>query len=136
MIYYLQLLMGVVLAQTFVGCMITFYYKRNHPEVPYTKAWNLYFTREVGTFAVILSFLAMIMFAMPDWLDTTLTREDLLAKEKLTKFEAIQIKFRTWTAGVGGFLQWIAIFFFKGGRNAIENYAAKQGVDINSDPKL
>ena len=135
--YYALLFLAVIIGQTFVACVVVWVEQRKNRKLGYFKALKLYLEREVGSFMTILSFTAMVMFVMSDWMNLKLTKEDLLLKETLNKFEAAQVKFRTVAVCYGVFAQWIAWLFYKGGVHAIRNYGKTRGVDdIPDTPSL
>lgn len=129
--YYFLLIAAVILGQTFTGCVSAWYYQRKNEAIGYGKALKVYFHKEIGTFAVIISFTLLVLFALSDWMDLTKTRAELLAKGELTKFEQAQKFFRTVAVIYGVFAQWAALYFFKKGKNAIEDYGKKEGVNLN-----
>lgn len=133
--YYLLLGLAVLLGQVFVAASAAWVYQRANENITYWKALQLYFKKEIGTFILIMSFTVLVMFVLSDWMDLTINKIDLLSKEKLTKFETAQSKFRTVAALYGMLAQWIALLVYKGGRNAVMNYGKKQGVDIEQNMK-
>ncbi len=134
--YYILLILAVILGQTFVAAVASWVYQRKNENIGYGKALNLYLAKEIGTFAVILSFTGIILFILSDWMDMTATKEILRSKEKLTRFEQAQSVFRTVAVVYGVFAQWIALLFFKAGKKAIETYGTKQGVDVNDNKTI
>lgn len=135
MIYYFLLIAAVIIGQVFVAAISAWIFQRNNEKIDYPTALKIYFNKEMGTFVVIISFTIIVMFVLSDWMDLTISKAQLLSREKLTKFEQAQSKFRTVAALYGMFAQWAALFVYKGGRNAIANYGKKQGVDVNENGK-
>ncbi len=136
MIYYFFVLLAVVLGQTFLACIVVAIYQRKNPNINFFKGLKVYLVKEVGTFMTIVMFTCLVLFVLPDWMDLSLSREDLLSKAELTKFEAAQAKFRTYAAGYGVFAQWIAFIFYKGGVHAILNFGKSKGVHESPENPL
>lgn len=131
--YYLILIAAVIIGQTFVAAVASWIFQRSNDKIEWWTAIKLYLKKEIGTFAVIISFTFIILFILSDWMDMTATREILRSKEKLTKFEQAQSVFRTVAIVYGVFAQSLALLFFKAGKKAIESYGTKHGVDVNSN---
>lgn len=120
--YYTLLIAAVALGQTFTAAVSSWVYQRRNENISYWVAFKLYLKKEIGTFAVILSFTLMLMFALSDFMDLTKTRAELMAKGELNKFETAQKFFRTVALVYGVFAQWIALRFFKEGKKAVLDY--------------
>lgn len=129
--YYLLLISAVILGQSFLGAISAWVFQRKNDAITYWKALNLYMKKEVGTFVVIVTFTLMLMFVLSDFMDLTKSRAELIAKGQLNRFEEAQKFFRTVAVVYGVFAQWLAYLFYKGGRNAIQNYGKQKGVDVS-----
>lgn len=129
--YYFLLLMAVIIGQTFTAAIAAWIFQRSNDAIDYFTALKLYLKKEFGSFAVIISFTVLLMFILSDWMDLSVTRADLLAKGQLTRFEQAQAKFKTVAVIYGAFAQWVAYFFYKKGKTAIEEYGKKNGIDLN-----
>lgn len=132
--YYLLLVFAVIIGQTFTGCVSAWVFQRKNDAIDYWKALKLYFKKEVGTFMVILTFTILLMFILSDWMDLSVSRAELMSREKLNRFEQAQKFFRTVAILYGVFAQWLAFLFFKGGKKAIDDYGKKAGVDTTDGP--
>lgn len=131
--YYLLLIAAVIIGQSFFSSVSVWYFQRDIKELNYFKALQLYFKREIGSYFVVILLTMMVMFVLSDWMDLTTTRAELIAKGTLTRFEKAQEKFRTYATGFGIFAQWIAFVLYKGGRNAIKDWAAIRGIDVQQE---
>lgn len=129
--YYFLLLAAVIIGQTFTGCISAWFFQLKNDKIDYLTALKLYFRKEFGSFFVVLSFTVLLMFILSDWMNLNTSRAELLAKGELTKFEKAQVYFKTVAVIYGAFAQWIAYFFYKKGKTAIEQYGKKHGVDVN-----
>lgn len=127
--YYLLLLLAVVIGQLFTAAVSIWIFQKDNPNINYFRAVKVYFNKELATFVVIFTFTLLLMFILSDWMDLNVTQFDLRTKTQLTKFEAIQAKYRTYAALYGVFAQSIALLFFRKGKQAIQEYGKKQGFD-------
>lgn len=131
--YYLLLIAAVVIGQLFFSVVSVWYYQRSNPQIDFFKALQVYFKKEIGTYIMIFCFTLLLMFVLSDWMDLHATRHDLLLKEDLNKFEQAQIKFRTYATCYGVFAQFVALYFYKGGKDAIDKFGKSKGIDINNN---
>lgn len=133
--YYFILIAAVILGQSFQAAIAAWISQRKNDKIDYWKALKLYFRNEVGAFVVIFTFTMLVMFVLSDYMDLTKSRDELIAKGELNRFEQAQKFFRTVAVLYGVFAQWLAYLFYKGGRKAVENYGSKAGVDVNEIDK-
>jgi hypothetical protein len=129
--YYLLLWLAVLLGQFFVSTITVWIDQRNNPKIDYMQALKVYYRKEVGTYLVIFSFTLLLTFILSDWMDLSATRQELMTIAERNKFEEAQIRFRTYATCYGVFAQLIALFFFKGGRNAVKQFGQDKGIDLN-----
>lgn len=132
--YYFLLLAAVIIGQTFFASIVSWYYQRNNPNITYWRAFGIYLHKEVGTFIVVLSFTLVLMFVLSDYMDLNVSRQELILKDQLNKWEKLQKNFRTWAIIFGVFAQFFAILFYKGGIKAITDFGKEKGIDV--DPSL
>lgn len=128
--YYLILIAATIIGQTFTAAFLSWKYQLTNDLIEYPKAFKIYLHKNVGTFSVIVSFTLMLLFALSDWMDMSMTKQQLLSIEKRTRFQEAQLKFRTVALFYGVFAQGIASLFYKGGELAIKNYGKQKGVDL------
>lgn len=126
--YYIIIMAAVVLGQTFLACVLSWIYQKKNDDIDYFQAISIYFKKEVGSFFVIISFTALLMFVLSDWMNLSTTKEMLLSIEKRSRFEEAQLRFRTVAVFYGVFAQWFAFLFYKGGVNAILKYKSDKGI--------
>lgn len=127
--YYLLVIAAVILGQTFTAAFLSWKHQTTNDLINYPTAFKLYINKNIGTFAVIVTFTLLVLFVLSDWMDLNLTKAELLAKGQLTKVEAIQTKFKTYATFYGIFAQGIASLFYKGGELAIKNYGKSKGIN-------
>lgn len=130
--YYLILIAAVIIGQAFTAAYLSWKYQTANDLIDYPKAFKLYVNKNIGTFAVIVTFTLIVLFILSDWMDMTMTKQQLLSLEKRTRFQEAQLKFRTVAIGYGVFAQWIASLAYKGGELAIKNYGKQKGVDTET----
>lgn len=133
MIYYLFLWIAVILGQLFVSNITVWHYQRSNEKINFFQALKVYFQKEVGTYMVITTFTMLLTFILSDWMDLSLTKAELLSKAELSRYDAIQTKFRTFATGYGMFAQLIAGMVFQGGKNAIQQFGKSKGIDTNAN---
>jgi hypothetical protein len=127
--YHLLLLVSVLLGQLLVGAIAVYYYQSKNPHINYRKAVQVYLMKSVPVYSVIIAITLIAMFLLSDYMDLNLTRADLVAKGKLTKFEIAQMNFRLIAVCFGISAELIANIVYKGVRIAIIDYGKKLGVD-------
>ncbi len=129
--YYLLLWVAVVVGQLFFTTVAVWVWQRKNPYINYVPALKKYVNKEVGTYIVIFFTTLLLMFILQDWMNLNISKAELLVKEKLTRFEAAQMKFRTYATGYGVFAHLIALIVYRGGKNAIEQFGKSKNIDIN-----
>lgn len=130
--YYLLLIAAVIIGQTFTAAYLSWKYQTANDLIDYKKAFTIYVQKNIGTFAVIVTFTLMLLFVLSDWMDMTMTKQQLLSLEKRTRFQEAQLKFRTVAIAYGVFAQAIASLLYKGGELAIKNYGKQKGIDTDT----
>lgn len=107
---------------------VSVYVLQKGKKVNYWKAWSLYFSAEVGSFVMAFSALLIILFIAPDFINTEVTRADLLNKESLTWKEKFILYQRTSAVGVSAFSQHLLYLVFKKGKKKIEQYEEQNNI--------
>lgn len=129
--YYLLLWVAVIIGQVFVSTVVVWLEQRKNPNINYLQALREYYKKEVGTYIMVLATTIVITFVLSDWMDLKVTKEILASKEKLTRFEQWQMKFRTYATGFGMFIQLIAPLFYKGGLKAVSDFGKTKGAEMD-----
>lgn len=111
----------------FVTITVALYFHQQNLKVSYFKAAPLYFEKEFGGFMIGIAGLCLMLFIMPDFLDSNINKMDLKLKPVLTWKERIQVYQRVTFAGIGIFLQTIIILGVGKGKKAIEKAYDKIG---------
>lgn len=132
--YYSNLIIAFIVGQLFFTAICSFYLQKNLPNVDYWTAFKIFLKKEFGGLVVAISFVLMLLFVLPDFINLQMTREELLKKENLTKVEQAQIWFKTIATAFGIFAQWIPFIVFKRGKKAIEDYAKQKGIETEFTP--
>jgi len=125
---YIILALGWFLGQLGYAAVSAYVLQRDKPGITYPQALQVYFSKEVGSFAMAFTALLIIMFIANDFVTVEITRKDLLNKEALTWKEKLIVYQRTCSVVFGAFSQHIIYVAFKRGKKAIEEYAAKNNV--------
>jgi hypothetical protein len=132
--YYTLLLAAVLFGQLFVASLMIYYYQSKNENINYIKASTIYFRKSVARYVMIFSFTILVMFVLSDFMDLNITRADLMAKDKLSKFESAQKNFRTVASVYGMFAELILTLVYKGIGRAIIQYGTKLGIEANDLP--
>lgn len=131
--YYVILFAGIIIGQTFTAAFLSYIIQKKNEKITYWKSLGIYLKKEFGSFMVVITLTAILLFILPDWFDLRVSREELRMRGMLTKWEQAQTKWRTISIGYGVFAQVIAFVFYKGGRNAILNYGKSKGFDTGDN---
>lgn len=126
---YVILAIGWFLGQLGYAAVSAYILQRDKPGISYRQALQVYFAKEVGSFAMAFTALLIIMFIANDFLTVDITRKDLLNKEALSWKEKIIVYQRTCSVFFGAFSQHIIYVAFKKGKKAIEEFAEKNNVN-------
>ena len=116
---YFTIIIAFVIGQ-FAYTAITVYILQKDKDIDYITAYKAYMKKEIGWFVIAFAGLACVLFAMQDFLDLSIKREDLLNKEVLTLKEKIIFYFRTGSLFVGAFIQHLLFVVFKKGKDEIK----------------
>lgn len=135
--YYIQMMSGFIFGQLFFMAICSYFIQKKLPNIDYFAAFKVYFKAEFGGFVVAISFVFLLLFVLSDFIDLTLTRQELLEKkETLTKFELIQKYFKSFSAVLGIFGQIIPFIALKKGLKAIRDYSKQNGLDDVQTDKI
>lgn len=126
---YVILALGWFLGQLGYAAVSAYVLQRDKPGITYPQALRVYFSKEVGSFAMAFTALLIIMFIANDFVTVEITRKDLLNKDVLTWKEKLIVYQRTCGVVFGAFSQHIIYVAFKKGKKAIEDFAAKNNVN-------
>ena len=126
------MVVAFVLGQLGYASVSIYIIQRNLDNVSYWQAVQQYSKKEIGSFVMAACGWAIVMFIASDWVDVTVTRQDLLNKEALTVKDKLIVYQRSISTGLGAFIQHIIYVAFKRGKKAIHDYAQKNNVDANA----
>ena len=130
--YIIILIAGVFLAQCFVASLAIWQWQKRNNNIKYPKAAEIYFTENLGRYVVVAVCTFILCFLLADYLDLSISRAELLAKNetvKLSRIELIQLRFRTFTVAIGAFVEVIAVIAYKKGLSKILEY--NNSIDTN-----
>jgi len=130
---YVLLVLAVIIGQTAKAAFSIWKHQSNNENIGYWTAAGLYLKKNIGAFIAVLSFTFVLLFVLSDWMDMTLTKQELASKAVRTKFEEAQLKFKTVAIVYGLFAQGIASLFFKAGEKAIKDYGKAKGIDVDTN---
>lgn len=122
--HYAEMFFAFILAQSLITAIMVYNYQKEK-NVDYGAALSAYMKAEVGYFVIGIIGISCILFILSDFIDLSVTRQDLLRKGGLTWKENLQIYFKTGSLVIGGFVQYIAFVYKKKGKEAIDKIADK-----------
>jgi len=122
--HYLQVLLAFLIAQLLMASINVYGYQKKK-EIEYMVAVKAYFKAEVGYFIIGFFSVLAVLFILSDFIDLSITREDLLSKETLTTKEKMQAFFKTTSLGLGAFIQYLAFALRNKGKAAIDKMVDK-----------
>lgn len=128
---YVMLAVAWIIGQLVYASVSVYILQKNLSTIGYWEAVRAYFKSEFGNYVIAFSGLLLLMFIMPDFLDPSIKRADLLNKEVLTFKEKLVIYQRSFAVGISAFIQHLLYVGFKKGKKAIHDYAAKNQIDDN-----
>ncbi len=121
---YFQVFIAFVLAQSLMASIQVYNYQKEK-SISYNLSMRTYFSAEMGYFIIGILAITCVLFILSDFVDLSITREDLLSKEKTTWKENLRLYFKTSSLLVGGFVQYIAFVYKSKGKIAIDKIADK-----------
>lgn len=124
MIQYIQLFFGFILGQSLMMAMNVYTYQKDM-YIEYKQAVKAYAKAEVGYFIIAGIGLLVMLFVMSDFLDLTISKEDLKQLDVLNLKQKLQLYFKTGSVLLGMFIQFIAFKVRKTGKEAIDNAVIK-----------
>lgn len=131
--YYLLLWVAVIIGQLFFAVAAVWVWQKKNPNINYFQALKVYFEKEVGTYTLVLAATIIISFILSDWMDLSISKQELMSKNELTRFEYWQAKFRTAATIFGTFAHLLAAIFFKSGKEAIVKFGRSKGVNLSEE---
>lgn len=123
-VHYVEMFFGFILAQGLITSIMVYNYQKEK-NIDYGAALTAYFKAEVGYFIIGIVGILCIIFFLSDFVDLSITRQDLITKGSLTWKENLQLYFKTASIFIGGFVQYIAFIYKKKGKDAIDKIAEK-----------
>lgn len=131
MIKYISLLIiAVFLAQAFIAALAVYRVQLGNDKINYIQALHQYFKSNVARYVLVAICVLIACFVLSDYMDLSLTRDDLRAKgiDTLNRVERIQLYFKSWAIGVGAFIEVIAVLFYKVGFKSILDFGKSKGL--------
>ncbi|MBE2229939.1 MAG: hypothetical protein IAE96_04760 [Chitinophagaceae bacterium] len=131
MIKYISLLIvAVFLAQAFIAALAVYRVQLSNEKINYQQALQLYFKANMARYVLVAVCVLILSFILSDYMDLSLTREDLRAKgiEALNRVERIQLYFKSYAIGVGAFIEVLAVVLYKAGFKSIIDFGKSKGL--------
>lgn len=122
--YYLIVFFGFILAQCLMASIQVYNYQKEK-QIKYLDALAAYFKAELGYFIIGIIAISCVLFLISDYIDLSITKQDLKSMEHRTWKENLQLYFRTGSICIGAFVQYLAFKFKDKGKDAIDKAADK-----------
>ena len=113
-----------LLAQALVTSIMVYRDQKNK-KIDWWPAMKFYCTAEFGFFVIGFIGIGCICFILSDFIDLSLTREDLANQEKKTWKVLVQLYFKTTSLFIGGLIQYIAFTYKDRGSKLVDKAADK-----------
>lgn len=122
--HYLIVLEAFILAQLLITSIMVYDYQKEK-KINYWNALGTYLTAEIGYFVVGLFAIIVVLFILSDFIDLSITKEDLRSIKDRNWKQNLQLYFKTGAFVISSFIQYIAFTFRKKGKIAIDKVADK-----------
>ena len=120
MIHYVQLFFGFIIGQ-FLMMSLNVYDFQKKKDIAYRNALKAYATAEIGYFVIAGLGLIALLFILSDYIDLSVTKNDLKSLESLDWKQKLQLYFKTGSLFLGAFIQYLTFKFRSVGKKAIDN---------------
>lgn len=129
---YLTIIGGWIIGQITLTVIASYILQLKKQNVDYLQAIGVYFKAEKGNYAIAVCALAIVLFALSDYIDPHIDRKILIAKlvskDALTWQEKIIMYARTYSVAFGLFCSFVMLVVFRKGIKAISDYNVKNGL--------
>lgn len=122
--HYIIVLLAFLLAQGLMTSIMVYNYQKEK-HIKYREALFAYLEAELGYFIVGLVGIFCVLFVLSDFIDLSLTREELKNAPQKNWKVLMQLYFKTSSFIIGGFIQYIAFKYRDKGKKAIDDAADK-----------
>lgn len=120
MIHYVQLFFGFLIGQ-FLMMSLNVYDFQKKKDISYRNALAAYAAAEIGYFVIAGLGLIALLFILSDYIDLSVTKNDLKSLESLDWKQKLQLYFKTGSLFLGAFIQYLTFKFRSVGKKAIDN---------------
>lgn len=120
MIHYVQLFFGFLIGQ-FLMMSLNVYDFQKKKDITYGNALNAYVAAEIGYFVIAGIGLISLLFILSDYIDLSVTKNDLKSLDSLDWKQKLQLYFKTGSLFLGAFIQYLTFKFRSVGKKAIDN---------------
>jgi uncharacterized membrane protein len=127
--YIFLLIMAVFAAQLLITSIAVWFVQTKNPKITYPQAVKLYIHGNIARYVVVAAATLVLCFLLVDYLDLSMSHNDLKHLEKLTRAQQIQLNFRLYAIAVGSFIEILAVLFYKIGWKKINDFGKSQGID-------
>lgn len=122
--HYLMVWAAFLLAQALITSIMVYRDQKNK-KIDWWPAMKSYCTAEFGFFVIGFIGIGCICFILSDFIDLSLTKEELLSREKQNWKVLLQVYFKTTSLVIGGFIQYISFTYKDRGSKLIDKAADK-----------
>jgi hypothetical protein len=122
--HYLIVLIAFLLGQALMTSIMVYFYQKEK-NIKYHQALYTYMSAEVGYFIVGFITVLCLCFILSDFIDLSLTKEDLRSLKSRSWKENLQLYFKTSSFVAGCFAQAIAFKYREKGKKAVDNVGDK-----------
>lgn len=121
---YLIVMMAFFLAQALMASLMVYNYQKEK-NITYPMAMKTYFKAELGYFIIGFIGILCVCFLLSDWIDLSITKQDLQNIAHRNLKENLQLYFKTGSFIISSFIQYIAFKYRDKGKDAIDKAADK-----------
>jgi predicted small secreted protein len=122
--HYFIVIAAFLLGQLLITSMTVYNYQKEK-NIDYMAAMHAYMKAEIGYFIVGFIAILCVCFILSDFIDLSVTKEDLMKVADKSWKENLQMYFKTSSLIIGSFIQYIAFKYKDKGKDAIDKAAAK-----------
>lgn len=122
--HYFIVLLAFLLAQLLITSICVYDYQKEK-NIRYWQALWAYLQAEVGYFVVGLMGICCVLFILSDFIDLSVTKEELRSITDRSWKQNLQLYFKTGAFVISSFIQYIAFTYRKKGKVAIDKMADK-----------
>lgn len=124
--HYFIVMFAFLLAQLLMTSIMVYNYQKEK-NIAYKTAMITYLKAEVGYFVVGFVGILCVCFLLSDWIDLSVTKQDLENIAHRNLKENLQLYFKTGSFVISSFIQYIAFKYRDKGKDAIDKAVQNAG---------